>query len=60
VQAGLEQTNARVFDILSGQRTAMVRLAQQFANDPNFRGYIGNARSTKDPVGLLNTVQSVD
>ena len=48
IQMGLEQTNARVFDILVGQRTTMLKLTQQYANNPDFRSALGRSQHTSD------------
>ncbi|HTE45681.1 MAG TPA: protein kinase, partial [Gemmatimonadaceae bacterium] len=48
IQTGLEQTNARVFDILVGQRTTMLKLAQQYAYNPDFRSALGRAQHASD------------
>jgi HAMP domain-containing protein/predicted Ser/Thr protein kinase len=56
IQAGLDQTNARVFDILLGQRNTMLRLAQQFAANPEFRGLIDRVRTSKDSSGYATAL----
>ncbi|MGH9885635.1 MAG: protein kinase domain-containing protein, partial [bacterium] len=56
IQAGLEQTNERVFEFLSGQRTTMLKLAQQFAGNPDFRGVVTNPRAAKDTAGAFATL----
>jgi len=55
VQAGLEQTNARVFDILLGQRTTLLKLAQLYADNPDFRSSVAAARTAKDTAGAFAT-----
>jgi HAMP domain-containing protein/predicted Ser/Thr protein kinase len=55
IQTGLEQTNARVFEILSGQRTTLLKSAQQYADDPDFRALLSSARASKDTTGAFAT-----
>jgi HAMP domain-containing protein/sensor domain CHASE-containing protein/predicted Ser/Thr protein kinase len=56
IQAGLEQTNARVFDQLAGERTTLLRLAQQHADNPDFRSSISSSRASKDTTGAFATL----
>jgi len=53
IQMGLEQTNARVFDILVGQRTTMLKLTQQYANNPDFRSALGRSQHTSDTTSAF-------
>ena len=55
IQAGLTQTNARVFDILAGQRTTMLKLAQQFAANPDFRANVQSIGSATDTTNAYAT-----
>jgi serine/threonine-protein kinase len=56
IQAGLEQTNARVFDQLTGERITLLRLAQQHADNPNFRSAVSAARASRDTTGAVATL----
>jgi HAMP domain-containing protein/predicted Ser/Thr protein kinase len=56
IQAGLAQTNARVFDQLTSERTTLLRLAQQHADNPEFRSAISSARASKDTTGAAATL----
>jgi eukaryotic-like serine/threonine-protein kinase len=56
IQAALAQTNARVFDQLTGERTTLLRLAQQHADNPDFRSSISSSRASKDTIGAFATL----